>query len=279
MVSTLVNTGTGHKIKENCLEDLEVLSKIEKILKFRRGYIFSLPKENTDVVACVSGGLDSIINTAVLLEDFHYNVYPFFINRGQSNYKWEKKSMDFFNKYFKERYPAFYHDYIEISIDTPAIAYKNNLRDVKNLRDNPFLRQSTAYPARNPIIALVAMEYAYSLQANGVFPKTIFATHTADDPVLHSTLTVLRTDNLLMCEITSDYNWQFTSLPLECELDNYYGKAQLVKWANDNDIPIEKTRSCYKNGPIHCGECSPACVNRKKAFLDAGVIDKTKYLK
>ena len=121
------------------------------------------------------------------------------------------------------------------------------------------------------------MEYAYSLQSKGVFPKTIFSVHTADDPVLHSTLTAVRMTNLLMCQITSDYRWQFISLPIEKNLGNYYGKEIMVKWCDENNIPIEKTRSCYKDDPVHCGKCSPACLNRKAAFKKAGVLDKTIY--
>lgn len=157
------------------------------------------------------------------------------------------------------------------------MAYKAELRNTKNMIDNSALRKNVAYPARNSIIALTGMEYAYSLQSEGIFPKTVFSVHTADDPVFHSTLTAVRIANLLMCQITSDYNWQFISLPIEKELGNYYGKEILVKWSGENNIPIEKSRSCYKNEPIHCGICSPACLNRKKAFQEAGVIDKTVY--
>ncbi len=128
-------------------------------------------------------------------------------------------------------------------------------------------------------IALTCMEYAYALQSKGLFPKAIFAVHTADDPVFHSTLTAIRITNLLMCQITSDYNWQFISIPLEKELGNYYGKSRLVKWASENNISIEKTRSCYKDTELHCGTCFPACQNRKKAFKNAGVEDKTFYTK
>jgi 7-cyano-7-deazaguanine synthase in queuosine biosynthesis len=273
----ITNTGTGNNIVKNKLEDLKVLGFVDKILKYRRGYVFRMPEKGSSVVACVSGGLDSIINIAILMEKFGLKVYPFFINRGQTNYVFEKKAIKFFQKYYKEKYPHLYNDCLEISLKTPSEEYKNFLREVKGLKDNSFLRNSVSYPARNPIIALTGMEYAYSLQAKKVYIKNVFATHTADDPVYHSSLTVLRTDNLLMCEVTGDYNWQFTSIPIERELDNYYGKSVLVKWANQYNIPLEKTRSCYKNTEKHCGQCYPACVNRKKAFSEAGIKDLTDY--
>lgn len=278
MSTKIINTKTSFNIKNNRLEDLKVLDSINNILLFRRGYIFKLPDPGSSVVAGVSGGLDSIINLAILMEELKLKVYPFFINRGQTNYKWEKESVQFFNNYYKKRYPEQYNDCLEIKLNTPANEYKDFLRDTKNLGDNPFLRNTVAYPARNPIIALTGMEYGYSLQSQRKYIKTVFTTHTADDPVLHSSLTVLRTDNLLMCQITDDYNWSFTSIPMEVELQNYYGKSRYVKWGIENEIPLEYTRSCYKDTKNHCGICSSACINRKKAFKDAGVTDLTKYI-
>lgn len=277
MKTKIINTRTSNNIKKNKLEDLKVLDGINSILLFRRGYTFKLPEPGSSVVAGVSGGLDSVINLAVLMEELEFKVYPFFINRGQTNYKWEKESIQFFNNYYKKRYPKLYNDCLEIKLNTPANEYKEFLRETKDLKDNPFLRSTVAYPARNPIIALTGMEYAYSLQSQKKYIKTIFTTHTADDPVLHSSLTVLRTDNLLMCQITDDYNWLFTSIPMEVELQNYYGKSRYVKWGSENGIPLEYTRSCYKDETNHCGVCAPACVNRRKAFEEAGVEDFTKY--
>jgi 7-cyano-7-deazaguanine synthase in queuosine biosynthesis len=276
-MSCIINNGSAYKIKDNPREDLLALEMVENIFKKRRAHIISMPKKGSSVVCCMSGGMDTVANAAILMEEFNFKIYPLFINRGQTNYRWEKESVEFFDSFFSSRYPTLYNKYIEIQLDTPPIAYKNNLRNTKKMTDNPVLRSNVAYPARNPIIALTAMEYAYSLQSKGVFAKTIFAVHTADDPVLHSTLTAVRMANLLMCQITSDFNWQFISLPIEKEFGNYYGKEVMVKWCAENNIPIEKSRSCYKDQQNHCGECFPACQNRKEAFKKAGVHDKTIY--
>lgn len=40
---------------------------------------------------------------------------------------------------------------------------------------------------------------------------------------------------------------------------------------------VFKTWSCYTNKKFHCGKCE-SCNNRKLAFIEAGILDKTKYM-
>ena len=40
---------------------------------------------------------------------------------------------------------------------------------------------------------------------------------------------------------------------------------------------IFNTWSCYQDGKIQCGKCE-SCNNRKAAFLESGIEDKTHYL-
>jgi 7-cyano-7-deazaguanine synthase len=42
-------------------------------------------------------------------------------------------------------------------------------------------------------------------------------------------------------------------------------------------IDFAETWSCYKGGDIHCGTCG-TCVERREAFLLAGIADPTTYL-
>ena len=41
---------------------------------------------------------------------------------------------------------------------------------------------------------------------------------------------------------------------------------------------IFNTWSCYKDGKVQCGNCE-SCYNRKAGFREAGIVDKTRYLK
>lgn len=42
-------------------------------------------------------------------------------------------------------------------------------------------------------------------------------------------------------------------------------------------VDFSQTWSCYKGGTVHCGTCG-TCVERREAFLEAGLEDPTRYL-
>lgn len=276
-MTKIINTNTSYKLKERRVEDFLVIEKINEIFKRKRGYIVALPDKKTPVVACISGGLDSICNINILLEEFNLEIYPFFINRSQTNYKYEKKAVNYFNKYFKRKYPKLYHHYIEIYAEVPGKSYKDLLRKTKRMKDNKQMRHDIAYPSRNPIMFLLGAEYAYSLNAKGIKIRDIFGAYISSDDLFHSSLTSVRTTNLMICQIMGDYSWQFISLPIEEEFDNCWDKDRYVKYSVEKEVPLEKTRSCVKNTKIQCGRC-PSCWERRKAFIEANYSDKTKYL-
>ena len=53
-------------------------------------------------------------------------------------------------------------------------------------------------------------------------------------------------------------------------------KAEIVKLADDLNVPFELTWSCYAGGEKPCGHCD-SCKLRAKGFLEAGVIDRALY--
>lgn len=53
-------------------------------------------------------------------------------------------------------------------------------------------------------------------------------------------------------------------------------KADIARRGNELGVDFSKTWSCYVGGEIHCGECG-TCVERREAFLLAGLSDPTKY--
>jgi 7-cyano-7-deazaguanine synthase len=54
-------------------------------------------------------------------------------------------------------------------------------------------------------------------------------------------------------------------------------KAEIAKRGNELGVDFSQTWSCYVGGETHCGECG-TCVERREAFLLAGISDPTNYL-
>jgi tRNA(Ile)-lysidine synthase TilS/MesJ len=83
-------------------ENPHVISILENALNDFRGYVYKMPDAGTPVVSCMSGGADTTTTTAILMEVFGLEVFPFFVNRGQRSYEQEKQSVVTFQNYLKE---------------------------------------------------------------------------------------------------------------------------------------------------------------------------------
>ena len=53
-------------------------------------------------------------------------------------------------------------------------------------------------------------------------------------------------------------------------------KAEIARRGEVCGVPWDLTWSCYKGEEYHCGTCG-TCVERREAFIDAGVMDPTVY--
>ena len=53
-------------------------------------------------------------------------------------------------------------------------------------------------------------------------------------------------------------------------------KAEIARRAHELGVDLSQTWSCYKGGEIHCGTCG-TCVERREAFILAGIPDPTVY--
>jgi 7-cyano-7-deazaguanine synthase len=54
-------------------------------------------------------------------------------------------------------------------------------------------------------------------------------------------------------------------------------KARIAATGRDLGIDFAQTWSCYKGGAVHCGTCG-TCVERREAFINAGISDPTSYV-
>ncbi len=242
------------------------IEKYENILISNRGWVSRWPKK---AVFIFSGGMDSTLTIARLLSEKKIEIFPVFINRGQTNLKYERKSVKYFDNLFKIKYPNSYHEYVELKIDVPPTELKNAIL--------PYTKQH-GHPLRNTILQMLGVQYAISLLSNGHKIKTVLCAQVPDDPFPHSTLTSLRINSVNVCENLGEWDWQITSPNMDPLLGKNYGKIEMIKWSAQNDIPLEKTRSCYTSNEKHCGICL-TCLRRKEAFITASVKDETRYEK
>lgn len=122
-------------------------------------------------------------------------------------------------------------------------------------------------PFRNGVFIAVAVAYAASIGSNHIF----YGAHASDE----NSYPDCREEFYKAFEKAAQLG---TELPIQ--IDAPFGnqpKSELLRKGVELGVPYELTWSCYTKSPTHCGECE-SCNNRKKAFIESGIKDKTKYL-
>lgn len=274
-------------------EDRDILAALDSILTRKRNFIYRMPRRNDSVVLLLSGGLDSVCLWNVLMGKYELNVYPLYVYNPEKRNVGQERSIRYFSKVFKSKYPQLFHDVYwceqkfifsfqrvvdpySVLNDIPNIL--NNLIYSKKFRGN--FPNLTGAPSRIGIYTLKAFEYANLIHyKNGFRVDTIVWGIVPEDGKLlrDSTLSVLRSINLFLCTILSNYEWQVTA-PIDKTNNFYYTKSDLVTYALKSSLKIEETWSCNNQKIIHCGACFN-CISRKIALAKNNINDKTLYLK
>ena len=128
------------------------------------------------------------------------------------------------------------------------------------------IMKRTVVPFRNAIMLSIACGFAESAGAEGL----VIAAHGGDHAIY------------------PDCREEFMRAMGEAmRLGTYAGvqllrpfiamtKGQIVAEGARLGVDFSRTWSCYKGGAIHCGTCG-TCVERREAFMQAGVVDPTEY--
>jgi 7-cyano-7-deazaguanine synthase len=126
--------------------------------------------------------------------------------------------------------------------------------------------KATVVPNRNMLLLSVAAGFAISRQAEGV----AYGAHAGD----HAIYPDCRPEFVSrMAEALMLVDWE----PLQLFAPFVrMTKADIVREGARLRVPLGDTWSCYKGGAFHCGKCG-TCVERKEAFVLAGVADPTVY--
>jgi len=127
--------------------------------------------------------------------------------------------------------------------------------------------RQTVVPFRNGIMLAIATGYAESIGAEGL----VIAAHGGDHAVYPDCREpFMRAMGMAMT--CGTYAGVQLLRPLIAT-----DKAGIARRGAELGIDYGSTWSCYKGGELHCGTCG-TCVERREAFLLAGLPDPTIYL-
>lgn len=125
----------------------------------------------------------------------------------------------------------------------------------------------TVVPFRNGIMLSIAAGFAESRGAEGL----VIAAHSGDhaiypdcrEPFMQAMSDAIRLGTYVEIQVLRPF----------INTD----KTGIARLGAELGVDFARTWSCYKGGTIHCGTCG-TCVERREAFLLAGIADPTPYL-
>jgi len=225
-------------------------------------YEFLLQLNNalkSKVVVLWSGGLDTTGLIFLLLQEFTCDVYPIFVNRGQTNLEFEKASTKYYSDKFLKLAKDRFQCPFEVTIKIPPKEFDEFQPNAKYaLRNSDIINQGVRYALEKNIEAILLGTFENE-DIFGDGKKEYFNAKTNE-------VQIGTEKNFLICSAFHDKLFPQT-------------KANLIKKCYKKDFELDKTRSCYKEFEKHCGESGcEACQNRRNAFKDAGIDDKTEYM-
>ncbi|MFA6814597.1 MAG: 7-cyano-7-deazaguanine synthase [Patescibacteria group bacterium] len=275
----------NQKLSKRNFENLELIDSIEKHFIKKRGYVFRMPKPGEPVILLYSGGLDSTIAWAHLIEKYKLHVYPLIL-REKKNLG-QQQSIRYFKKFFKKKYGNYYHQPLEITSNFfPSRLFKRTI-NLKKVHPEVLLNYLTenfkvfkflpGLNALSPISGLIYQKYLenqFNIKIKAIFLGVLAGDGTA---VPTQTFTYLRKTLLFLDDFVSSGNLQIASLFFERELGLFCEKKDIMGLGfNKLRLPLEKTYSCYRGKFFHCNSCL-ACYSRNLEFKKANILDKTLY--
>jgi 7-cyano-7-deazaguanine synthase len=129
------------------------------------------------------------------------------------------------------------------------------------------IMKQTVVPNRNMILLAVAAGYAEGLGAGFV----AYAAHAGDHYIYPDCRPEFVEAVRSAIQLATETRVQLLTPFL------YWYKKDIVSWGKELGVPWKLTWSCYKGGEKHCGKCG-TCIERKEAFILAGVDDPTEYV-
>lgn len=210
-----------------------------------------------------SGGIDSTVLLGKLLAEGR-EVFALSVDYGQRHRR-EIEAAKVIADFYKIK-----HQVADLRALSPLFG-SNALTDAKVAVPEGHYEEvsmkATVVPNRNMLLISVATAWAISLRASSV----AYGAHGGDHAIYPDCRPAFA-DALDKAMRLADWH--------EVSLERPFvgmDKAAIVKLGSNLKVPLHLTWSCYVGGAKHCGKCG-TCVERKEAFLKAGVPDPTDYL-
>jgi 7-cyano-7-deazaguanine synthase len=214
-----------------------------------------------------SGGLDSVCTATYLKKQ--YDLYGITFSYGQKASKEVKIAQQFSRLLkFKE------HKVVDIGFMKDLYEKTNALTNSKIEIPSKF-DYSIVAPIRNAIFLSIASAWAFSKKAELV----AYGAHLGDMkyPDCRPPFARLLSKALNEGEIDGIKLGLRKKIGIWSPFMENLSKSDLLKNGYTKlGGHIFKSWSCYENTKIHCGKCE-SCNNRKLAFHQSNILDKTKY--
>lgn len=242
---------------------------LDAVILAHRKTLFKEPI-NEHVVFIMSGGLDSTIGAARAIEEWGSYIHPLFIRRHARATVYEERAFDLMVADFSERYKGKYLEPKKIETEVPPRELKTGLMKAR--------LDKIGHAMRNAVLQSIGVQYAVWLNDNrNLNIRTVMAANVGNDFLPHSSIQAYRTMNILVCTDQNNWDWQIGSPFTEPTLKGRpLYKADNIKWAVERNIPLQFTRTCINDCEVPDGTCGE-CVDRLKAFKEAGIPDSIKY--
>jgi len=221
---------------------------------------------NKKAVVLLSGGMDSVTVLA-LAKSQGFNVYALSFEYGQRHSSELEAA-----KYNAGTFKVDEHRIIHLDMgQLGGSALTDHSIDVPTQKSSTI--PSTYVPARNTVFLSYALAWAEVLNAHDIFIGVNAVDYSGYPDCRPEYIQAYAAMANLATKSAIEGNKLHIHTPL---ID--LTKAEIIKLGLDNAVNYAHTISCYQansNGEA-CGECD-ACRLRKQGFVDAGVVDSTRY--
>jgi 7-cyano-7-deazaguanine synthase in queuosine biosynthesis len=236
------------------------LERLKSILFENRGYVVEIPTNET-VILLFSGGMDSTILIDLVIRKWNCKIILLYFKRNSKNQRWEEESISYFYKFYKERWPENILELILLEMEIPSRINKKFMNRTRQKVMMLPLRNTTMWD--NAFTQAVYLSGKYDTTIRTVIIGSVKEDLSSPESGILSILSHNVHVNISM----GLWYYQLLAPFIDQLLDKTYNKKDLLDYARDFDIPLEKSRSCFGASEQPCNECL-ACENRNKAYLE-----------